>query len=252
MVSARIATIALVFSLAGSCALPRQVDATPVTAANYRYASERLTAVVVSEDASIRAWVGSRFSLEMAPEDAEGGSATPISADGYFITADHVLESLPGRKVWVIYGNAGRPMWARARVVWRSKSSDIAVLKADIATPRYYQWAAGEIPVGTPIMHAGIATGSRSKPGRLASEVRPDMPGRNYQTFKHDVPLQPGDSGGPVIDARNRLVGVNSAVEFLVPLETAFFIESEGTRPSLAFLRGLVERDRRQHGGNLY
>jgi S1-C subfamily serine protease len=224
-----------------------------VTAANYRYAAERLSAVVVSDEASIRRWVGSRFSLTKAPENAEGGSAAPISPDGYFVTADHVLESLPGRKAWIIYGNSGRPQWARARVVWRSRSSDIALLKADIPTPRYYQWAPSrrEIPVGTPIMHAGIVTGAQSKPGRLASSVKPDSPVRGFQTFKHDVPLQPGDSGGPVLDARNRLIGVNSAVAFLVPLETAFFIESEGARPSIGHLEGLIERDRREHVGRI-
>ena len=249
MLAARLAPLTLACLLAASCGGPERVNSTPVTSANYRYAAERLTAVVVSDEASISAWVGSRFSLKKAPADAEGGSATPITPDGYFVTADHVLESLPGRKAWIIYGNAGQPKWAKARVVWRSKSSDIALLKADIATPRFYEWApAGrEIPVGTPIMHAGIATGARSKSGRLASPVKPDSPVRGFQTFKHDVPLQPGDSGGPIIDARNRLIGVNSAVEFLVPLETAFFIESEGARPSIGQLQGLIERDRRQH-----
>jgi putative serine protease PepD len=225
-----------------------------VTGANYRYAAERLSAVVVSDEASIRRWVGSRFSLEKAPDNAEGGSAAPVTPDGYFVTADHVLEGLPGRKAWIIYGNGGQPKWAKARVVWRSHSSDIALLKADIATPRFYQWASSrrEIPIGTPIMHAGIATGAHSKPGRLASSVKPDSPVRGFQTFKHDVPLQPGDSGGPVIDARNRLIGVNSAVEFLVPLETAFFIESEGARPSLDHLQGLIERDRQQYARALF
>ena len=47
-----------------------------------------------------------------------------------------------------------------------------------------------------------------------------------------------------MLDARGRIVGVNSAVEFLVPLETAFFIESEGNRPNLARLNRLIENDR--------
>lgn len=251
LAAVRLAPMLLACLLAASCGLPRRVDHAPVTRANYRYAAERLSAVVISNDTGIRHWVGSRFAIERAPEDAEGGSGCPVTPDGYFLTADHVLESLPGRQAWVIYANGGNPRWARARVVWRSKLSDVAVLKADIPTPYYYEWAANsrEIPTGTPVMHAGIATGARSKPGRLASTIRSDAnANRGFHTFKHDIPLEPGDSGGPIIDARNRLIGLNSAVEFLVPLETAFFIESEGTRPTLGQLRAIIERDRRAHG----
>jgi S1-C subfamily serine protease len=56
--------------------------------------------------------------------------------------------------------------------------------------------------------------------------------------------LQPGDSGGPVVDAAGDLVGINSAVEFLVPMETAFFIDSEASRPSIRRIESLMSADR--------
>ena len=59
-----------------------------------------------------------------------------------------------------------------------------------------------------------------------------------------DIPLQPGDSGGPVLDAYGNLVGINSAVEFLVPLETAFFVDSEGNRPNVRKINAIIENDR--------
>lgn len=59
-----------------------------------------------------------------------------------------------------------------------------------------------------------------------------------------DIPLEPGDSGGPVIDAYGNLIGVNSAVEFLIPLETAIFIDSEGVRPNVQKIHELIQRDR--------
>ncbi|NQX02918.1 hypothetical protein HQ447_19850, partial [bacterium] len=50
--------------------------------------------------------------------------------------------------------------------------------------------------------------------------------------------------GGPVVDAYGRLVGINSAVEFLVPMETAFFVDSEGNRPNIAKLEAVIHQDR--------
>ena len=63
--------------------------------------------------------------------------------------------------------------------------------------------------------------------------------------FKIDIPLQPGDSGGPVVDAYGNLVGINSAVEFLVPMETAFFVDSEANRPNTRMIDSLVQNGSR-------
>jgi len=221
-------------------------DPTPPGREVYRYAAARLSAVVITEKDDISRWIRSRFALRNAPVDADGGSAAPITPDGYFLTADHVLNTAAGRKVFVIYGRGDQLEGAPARIVWRSRESDMAVLKAPIETPRYYtftpsgQW----LPEGTPIMHAGIATGFDSEPGKLASSIPPGSSLSGRRRFKHDIPLRPGDSGGAVLDARGRLVGINSAVEFLVPLETAFFIESEGNRPNQARLARVIENDR--------
>ena len=71
------------------------------------------------------------------------------------------------------------------------------------------------------------------------------------RSFKIDIPLQPGDSGGPVVDAYGRLVGINSAVEFLVPMETAFFIDSEGNRPNTRLIDALIQNDRARNSGQI-
>jgi hypothetical protein len=47
-----------------------------------------------------------------------------------------------------------------------------------------------------------------------------------------------------VVDAYGRLVGINSAVEFLVPMETAFFVDSEASRPNPSMIQSLIENDR--------
>lgn len=226
---------------------PPPPNPAPVEREVFRAAARKLTAVVVSEGGNLDAWIGSRFSKGKPPGDADGGSAVPITADGYFLTADHVLASADGRTISVIYGHGGRLRAHPARIVWRSAESDLALLHVAIETPEFYQWTPPRawLPQGTPVMHAGIATGFKSGSGKLVSSIPPETAFSGNRRFKHDIPLEPGDSGGPVVDAQGRLVGVNSAVEFLIPLETAFFIESEANRPNVGRLTARIQKDRR-------
>jgi len=190
--------------------------------------------------------VGRDFSTAHAPKDADGGSAAPITADGYFLTADHVLAKLAGRNVFILYGQCGSLVPTQARVVWRSHDSDLALLHIPVMTPYFYQWTPPEhwLPVETCLVHGGISTGSKFQDGKLTTAICPEGLFTGTQNFKMDLPLQPGDSGGPVVDAHGRLVGINSAVEFLVPMETAFFLNSEGKRPNVKKINTLIQKDR--------
>ena len=97
-------------------------------------------------------------------------------------------------------------------------------------------------------MHAGISTGLSSSPGKLV-EALPPSTNKGYR-IRHDIPLEPGDSGGPLVDANGKLVGINSAVEYLVPLDTSFFIESEANRPNIRKINSLIAKDRRNNRSN--
>jgi S1-C subfamily serine protease len=208
--------------------------------------AERVSAVVVTDQADLSSWVGKNFVSSQAPEDADGGSAAPIAPDGYFLTADHVLSRIDGRNVFIIYGQGSRLTQARARVVWRSAADDLALLHIPAKTPYFYRWTAPErwLPAGNQVVHGGIATGFKSGEGVLGTSLGPEGPFTGNRVFKMDIPLQPGDSGGPVVDAHGALVGINSAVEFLVPMETAFFVDSEGNRPNTRKIDQLVQSDR--------
>lgn len=207
---------------------------------------ERVTAVVVTTRGDLNRWVNRSFVASQAPEDADGGSAAPITPDGYFLTADHVLARMAGRNVFLIYGQGGRLAPARARIVWRSESSDLALLHVPVPTPYFYRWTPPDqwLPAGTTVIHGGIATGMRGGEGRLATALAPESMWTGTRKFKMDIPLQPGDSGGPVVDAYGNLIGINSAVEFLVPMETPFFVDSEGKRPNVAKLEAIIRADR--------
>jgi S1-C subfamily serine protease len=208
--------------------------------------SERLSAVVVTDRRELGSWATQKFAIKNAPKDADGGSAAPISADGYFLTADHVLAMSHGKNVFIIYADGGRISTHRARIVWRSAADDLALLHISRKTPYYYQWTPPDLRLypGHSVIHGGLATGAESSPGTLRTGLAPEGFLTRNRTFKMDIPLEPGDSGGPVIDAYGNLIGINSAVEFLVPLETAIFIDSEGVRPNIQKIEEIIRKDR--------
>ncbi|HSP41819.1 MAG TPA: serine protease [Luteolibacter sp.] len=229
-----------------ACSVAPPPDPTTPGRETERTVLRRVSAVIVTEDRNLHRWVNRGFPVRQAPGDADGGSATPVTEDGYFLTADHVLANMNGRHVYVIYGGGGPLKPHRARVVWRSENADLALLHIDSPTPLFYRFTTPHrwLPAGTPVRHGGIATGFNSEPGLLGTSLRPEGPFTGTRKFKIDIPLQPGDSGGPVVDARGDLVGINSAVEFLVPMETAFFVDSEASRPSIRAIESLIEKDR--------
>ena len=207
---------------------------------------ERLAAVVVTDRSELASWVRKNFSILEAPSDADGGSAAPISEDGYFLTADHVIARSTDRNIFIVYRSRGRMMTEKSRIVWRSAADDLALLHVSQKTPYYYEWTPPDqwLSSGHGVIHGGMATGFRSAPGKLRSSLPPENFLTGNRNFKIDIPLQPGDSGGPVVDARGGLVGINSAVEFLIPLETPIFIESEGNRPNTGKITRLIQKDR--------
>jgi S1-C subfamily serine protease len=243
---ARLLLLLLISWLSPSCGIAPRPDPVAPGPATRQLIAERVCAVVVTERPSLDQWVNRNFVSTQAPRDADGGSAAPISADGYFLTADHVLSRMQGRNVFLIFGQGGQIAPAKARVVWRSKAADLALLHVPAKTPYFYQWTPPRmwLAEGSRVMHGGIATGYRSADGRLGTSLAPEGMFTGSRKFKMDIPLQPGDSGGPVVDAYGRLVGINSAVEFLVPMETAFFIDSEGNRPNTRMIDALIHQDR--------
>jgi S1-C subfamily serine protease len=248
---ARLSGIILLMSwLSVSCSVSPPADHVATGRLTRQIVAERVSAVVVTDRSSLDRWVSRNFVSSQAPDDADGGSAAPITADGYFLTADHVLSRMEGRNVFLIYGQGGKLAPAKARVVWRSESADLALLHIPVKTPYYYQWTPPErwLPAGNAIIHGGISTGFQSSEGKLGTAISPESPMTRTRKFKMDIPLQPGDSGGPVVDAYGGLVGINSAVEFLVPMETAFFVDSEGSRPNTRMIESLIAKDRARNG----
>lgn len=231
------------------CAHQRAMpDTRPPDINALEYASVRVCAVVVTSSPDLQPWIRQGYSAQHAPKDGEAGTASPISADGYLLTADHVISGYKNRRIHVMYGRGANLRLATARIVWRDPANDLALIHAPISTPLHYCFAPADRPIasGSTIFHGGLSTGLKPLYGTLSDTI----PAQNFflspERFRMDIPLRPGDSGGPILDCEARLIGVNSSVEFLIPMETPIFTESHGTRPNISHLMKIIERDRRK------
>ena len=236
--------------LLSSCMIgpPPQPDRTPPGGEALRIAQDRISAIMVTDTADLGSWIDSGYSPANAPKSTDAGTGCPITADGYFLTADHVIKNASKKTTHVIYGRGYDRKTATARVIWRDTKNDLALIHADFSTPRYYRFTPPSIslPEGTPVFHGGLTTGLKPLYGTLSSTIPAQSMISSAQKFIIDIPLQPGDSGGPILDARANLIGVNSSVEFLIPMETPIFTNSHGVRPNIAKLMKIIAQDRRR------
>jgi S1-C subfamily serine protease len=146
-----------------------------------------------------------------------GGSAVVITPDGFLVTSAHVVEgSSSGSASFV----DGREM--RFSVVGADPLSDIAVLRAaaedlvpaqlgDASELRVGQLV---VAIGNPHGYAGSVTaGVVSALGRSLPVGRRGGPRRLVENVvQTDAALNPGNSGGALVDGAGRVVGINTAV----------------------------------------
>ena len=188
-------------------------------------------------------------------KDADGvetrfSSAAPITTDGYVLTVDHAIIPDPTASTWIVpYGNGRVRNPSPARVVWKSKSSDLALLKTDLTFRSPFTFSTIRQPVvtGTPVVHGGFVSGPSQIIGRIDKSFTPDGTGNRVTRFRHTVPATHGDSGGPVTDFSGKLLGVNSMVKQIAPLKTRFFVETLAVRPNVRALNKIIDADRRRN-----
>src|SRR4051794_13911044 len=146
-----------------------------------------------------------------------GGSAVVIAPDGYLLTSPHVVEgSRAGQASFV----DGRDL--RFSVVGRDPLSDLAVLRAEARDLRPARLGdAGELQVGQLVVAIGnphgyagsVTAGVVSALGRSLPVGRRGGPQRMVENVvQTDAALNPGNSGGALVDGRGTVVGINTAV----------------------------------------
>jgi S1-C subfamily serine protease len=173
-------------------------------------------------------------------------SATPITADGYLLTAHHALKRDADQTIIALHPGENAIRKGPVTIIWEDPAQDLALIKAPFDTPRYYDWLplSGTLPAGTPLVHGGIMTGPSGDLGQL---TRPVTSGRlrRSQLISHSLPLKPGDSGGPLVTLDGRLLAIHHAIRFEGILNTQFFIGAESIRPSPGQITRLIAQHRR-------
>ena len=165
-------------------------------------------------------------SIEIRVGDNGGtGSGVMINDDGYIVTNNHVISlaaNNPGSTLEVIFSGGSR---VGATIVGRDPKTDLAVIKVEVANPtvatlgRSADLQVGDsvIAIGSPLGLAGtVTTGIVSAVDR---PVRLDGEGTDtnavIDAIQTDAAVNPGNSGGALVDSGGAVVGINTAIRTL-------------------------------------
>jgi len=155
---------------------------------------------------------------------AGAGSAVALTPDGFLVTSAHVVAgasqgvSSSGRTGRATFVDGRELSW---RVVGVDRLTDLAVLRADgdalapAALGEAEKLRVGQlvVAVGNPNGFAGSVTAG------VVSALGRSLPARAGRTVRHidnviqtDAALNPGNSGGALVDSSARVIGINTAV----------------------------------------
>jgi serine protease Do len=156
--------------------------------------------------------------MQQEPRFQEGsGSGFIVSADGYILTNNHVVDGSDQVTVRLLDRRE-----FKAKIVGTDPNTDLAVLKIEAknlvpaplgnsSASRVGEWV---LAVGNPLgdnLTFTVTSGIISAKGR--SLALPGQSDRSIQDFiQTDAAINPGNSGGPLVSVRGEVIGVNSAI----------------------------------------
>jgi putative serine protease PepD len=148
------------------------------------------------------------------------GSGFIASPDGYVITNDHVVEGQRGETTVTFSDDTT----VDAKLVGADQESDVAVLKLDkTGLPAVQFGDSDQVAVGDPVLAMGsplaltntVTSGIVSALDRTIEADEPGGPTRYYAAIQTDAAVNHGNSGGPLVDAGGRVIGINSVIRSL-------------------------------------
>ena len=164
-------------------------------------------------------------------KDVGFGSGVVLSSDGYIMTNAHVVKDSNDFEIELF----DRRRFS-AKVIGVDAESDLAVLKIEANNLLTATWGDSEaIEVGSIVWAIGspyeftqtVTSGILSGKNR-----RGDLHHRKQSLLQTDAAVNPGNSGGPLVDIQGRVIGINTSIygktfqgiSFAVPSSTAKFV----------------------------
>jgi S1-C subfamily serine protease len=172
------------------------------------------------------------ISAKTARRRQEGrGSGVVISSDGYLLTNSHVVHDATAITISLTDGRR-----FGASVLGDDPATDLALLRVDApALPTARLGQSARVRVGQLVIAIGNPYGFQSTVSAGVVSALGRMTGRLIDNIiQTDVALNPGNSGGPLVDSRGRVIGINTAIfamaqgiSFAVPIDTATWVIPE-------------------------
>ncbi len=180
--------------------------------------SNAIAAIVRRSEPSIVAIHDSISQTDIFGQVQQGqaaGTGFVLSADGYIVTNDHVVD---GATDITVHFSDGKDV--PATIVAADRTGDLAVLKADrtgltplpLGTSDALQIGDQVVAIGNALDLSGqptVTTGIVSATGRSLDEPNGTHLTHLLQT---DTAINPGNSGGPLLDMQGQVVGINTAI----------------------------------------
>lgn len=205
----------------------RTVNLSATEYPDFTYAAESAVDAVVYVKVTIKTKMNSYadpfyrffFGEDMAPQSREqqgSGSGVIIRSDGYIVTNNHVVDGASKVEV-TLNNNKTYP----ATVVGTDPATDVAILKIDATglpvVPfgdsdklRLGQWV---IAIGSPYdLRSTITAGIVSAKGRQMQHGPGESQFKIESFIQTDAAVNPGNSGGALVNQKGELVGVNTAI----------------------------------------
>ena len=153
--------------------------------------------------------------LMLEPPSEGAGSGSVLDQAGHILTNFHVIEGAKQVKVTLFNGET-----YDAKLVGADPVYDIAVLRIDAPRDLLFPVELGDssgLRVGQHVYAIGNPFGlERTMTTGIISSLNRSLPSRNGRTMKSiiqiDAALNRGNSGGPLLDSRSRLIGMNTAI----------------------------------------